>query len=281
LTGAIAPDIPVLKAKEYERICEFAYKRFGLHLHAGKEKLVSARLARLIRAGGFRSFDAYYDHVIADRSGAALTTMIDCLTTNHTSFLREPEHFRFLAERVAPEYRGRDTLRIWSAACSTGEEPYSIAFTLLEALRRSGGPRVEIVASDISTRALDYAGRAMYPRVRLAGLPPDITARYFVSADGETWRVRPEVASLVRFERRNLMEPFPAGVKYPVILCRNVMIYFDRETRSGLVQRLRECLEPGGYLLVGHAESLIGTDHGLNYVQPAVYRHPAPRRGGP
>lgn len=280
LTEVVAPDIPVLKAHEFQRICELAYKRFGLHLHAGKEKLVSARLGKLLRAGGFRSFDAYYEHVVADRSGAALTSMIDCLTTNHTSFLREPEHFRVLTGRILPEYRDREALRVWSAACSTGEEPYSIAIMLLEALGRSPKPRIDILATDISTRALEIARHATYTRDRLAGLPGDLRARYFSQRAKEvTYSLRKEVSSLVRFERRNLMEPFPSASSYSVIFCRNVMIYFDRDTRSGLVRRLRDCLEPGGYLLVGHAESLIGTEHELTYVQPAVYRRPVAGRG--
>ena len=274
-------DVPVLKAPEFARICELAYHRFGLRLHEGREKLVSARLAKLLRTGGFRSFSAYCDYVIADRSGAALVAMIDCLTTNHTSFLREPEHFRVLSERILREYCDRGTLRIWSAACSTGEEPYSIAFTLLHALERSRGPRTEILATDISTRALEFAQRAVYTKERLNGLPPDMRARYLVQAreERDSWRVRPEVVSMVRFERRNLMEAIPPGALFPVIFCRNVMIYFDRQTRVDLVRRLRDCLEPGGYLLVGHAESLIGADHGLTYVQPAVYRRPAQRGG--
>jgi chemotaxis protein methyltransferase CheR len=272
-------DTPALKPNEFARICELAYQRFGLHLHAGKEKLVSARLAKLLRRGGFGSFSAWYEHVISDRSGAALTAMIDCLTTNHTSFLREPEHFRVLAERIPAEYRARDVLRIWSAACSTGEEPYSIAFTLLESLPRSPGPRIEILATDISTRALEAARRGEYSPDRLTGLPPDMRGRYFVRTAAGSWQVRRDIATMVRFEHRNLMDPFPAGSSFPVIFCRNVMIYFDRETRARLVRRLRDCLEPGGYLLVGHAESLIGTDHELTYVQPAVYRRPRQSRG--
>ncbi|HET8550655.1 MAG TPA: protein-glutamate O-methyltransferase CheR [Bryobacteraceae bacterium] len=274
-----AADVPVLKTAEFARICELAYERFGLHLHAGKEKLVSARLGKLLRAGGFRSFDAYYQHVMSDRSGAALTAMIDCLTTNHTSFLREPEHFRVLTERILRESRGRDVFRVWSAACSTGEEPYSIAFSLLDALGDCRQPRIEILATDISTRALDAARRAAYTRERLAGLPADMRARYLAAGPDGTLRVRREVTALVRFERRNLMEPFPAGALFPVIFCRNVMIYFDRETRGGLVRRLTASLEPGGYLMVGHAESLIGTEHGLTYVQPAVYRRPVSGQG--
>jgi chemotaxis protein methyltransferase CheR len=273
------PDLPVLKTAEFARICELAYQRFGLHLHSGKEKLVSARLAKLLRAGGFRSFDSYYRHVVADASGAALTAMIDCLTTNHTSFLREAEHFRFLKERILPEYRGRDVFRVWSAACSTGEEPYSIAFTLLDALERARGPRLEILATDISTRALDTAKRAVYAKDRVSTMPPEMRNRYFIPGPEGAVRVRPDVVSLVRFERRNLMEPFPPNALFPVILCRNVMIYFDRNTRASLVRRLTGSLEPGGYLLVGHAESLIGTDHGLAYVQPAVYRRPANGQG--
>ena len=267
-------DTPILKPRDFSRICELAYSRCGLNLKEGKERLVSSRLAKLIRKGGFQSFEEYYEHVVRDKTGEAVIAMIDSLTTNHTSFLREPEHFRFLLSQVVPEYVRRGVFPIWSAASSTGEEPYSILFSVLSAQTPGSIVNVEIRATDISTRVLTIAREALYPSERLSTVPPDWLPRFFQREMGPSpaYRVKPEYRRAVRFERLNLMEPFPISDQYPVIFCRNVMIYFDRNTRADLVRRLSACLEPGGYLFVGHAESLIGIDHPLTYIRPAVYR---------
>jgi chemotaxis protein methyltransferase CheR len=269
-------EIPSLKDRDFARIRDLAYERFGLHLNDGKQSLVSSRLGKLIRQGRFASFQDYYEHVVNDTSGRALTAMIDCLTTNHTSFLREPDHFSFLAKRIAPEYRGR-RLRIWSAACSTGEEPYSVLFTALAEGGADPG-QVEIRATDISTRVLETARRGIYPPDRLTTAPPEWKTR-FLTKCGDKYEVKPEYTRLITFERLNLIDKFPGTATYNVIFCRNVMIYFDRETRADLVRRLSQRLDPGGYLFVGHAESLIGIDHSLTYIQPAVYRTRMPGQG--
>jgi chemotaxis protein methyltransferase CheR len=212
--------------------------------------------------------------------------LLDVLTTNHTSFLREPEHFDYLRETVAPWLASRrgGPVRVWCAAASTGEEPYTLLFTLLDCLPRFGmAPDLEIVATDISQRVLDVARRGVYPAERLKGVPPAWLQQYMVRGEGEWaghYRVKPALASRVRFTRFNLMEIPPPGWSFPVVFCRNVMIYFDRPTQTGVVGRLARCLEPGGYFFVGHAESLTGIEHPLQYVRPAVYRKAAEHRGG-
>jgi len=264
-----------LSEKEFQQIRELAHARFGLDLRDGKQQLVAARLGRKIRQGGFASFAEYHRHVTADASGQALVELIDALATNHTAFLREQAHFDLLAEIVRAASGPLPS--VWSAACSTGEEPYSIVFTALSALSRTPPPRTPpfVLATDISTRALDHARQGCFAPDRLASLPEAWTRSYLLKVRGERegWQqVRPEIASLIEFRRMNLIEPFRHGRSFDVIFCRNVMIYFDRPTQQDLVNRLAGCLHPGGYLLVGHSESLSGIEHPLEYVCPAVYR---------
>ncbi|MGQ9634490.1 MAG: CheR family methyltransferase [Bryobacteraceae bacterium] len=268
-----------LTAAEFELIRNLARERFGLDLRQGKEELVKARLGRLIRQGRFSSFRSYYDYVVSDRTGEALVGMIDALTTNHTSFRREPAHFEYLVEHLLPAWRNRSYLRIWSAACASGEEPYTLACTLLEHLPPSSSRRIHILATDISTRALNTAERGIYPAERLRDLPPGWLPKFFLRGQGSfegQMKVKPEVRRLVEFGRLNLIEPFQHAEPFALIFCRNVMIYFDRPVRQMVVEHVTSWLEPGGYLFVGHAESLAGLKTGLTYVRPAVYRKPDP-----
>jgi len=249
-----------------------ARDRFGLSLQDGKEHLVAARLSKIVHGSSFRSFREYYRHVVEDATGRALAEMIDALTTNYTSFFREPEHFRYLREQIVPAWAGREPVEVWSAACSTGEEPYSIAVCLLEALQ---GRDFKVRATDISNRALKTAQAATYPAERFGEFHPGLLHRYLLRGQGrrEGWyRFTGEVTSRVSFERLNLIERFPRDGTFALIFCRNVMIYFDRSTQSDLVNRLALCLEPGGYLFIGHSESLSGVECPLEYVQPAIYR---------
>ena len=270
-TQAVRP----LTGKEFEQFRDLAYKTFGLDLKEGKEQLVSSRLSKLIAGLSFRSFNEYYDHVVADRTGEALLAMVDALTTNHTSFLREPAHLDFLRDHIVPELAKRDRVRIWCAASSTGEEPYTLAFSVSEALPPNSRARVEIVASDISTRVLDIAKRGVYAADRLEGVPPALQSKYFLRGEGRSkgfYKIKPELRKLVEFRRINLVEPYPDMEPFPAIFCRNVMIYFDKPTQERVVNRMAHYLEPGGYLFIGHSESLMGTNQPLEYVRPAVYR---------
>lgn len=266
--------VPDLTRKEFLDLREYLHKNVGIELRDGKERLVMARLSKFVRSGGYSSFANYFRSVQADPTGDKLTELVDAMTTNHTSFLREPEHFRLLTTSVLDEFRRRSVLRIWSAACSTGEEPWSILFSLEDALPRPVGPDVRITATDISGRVLRASQEGIYAAERLAGVPPSWLAKYFVARDRakSAWQVRPEYRSKCEFRKLNLIQPFPYTNAFQVIFCRNVMIYFNKQTQADLVRRLEAALEPGGYLMVGHSESLTGLDHPLQYVKPAVYR---------
>jgi chemotaxis protein methyltransferase CheR len=244
-----------------------------LDLKQGKEELVSARLRRLARTGGHRSFQSYYRSIIEDKTGESLLAMIDALATNHTSFFREQEHFDFLRREVLPRLIKRDALEIWTAACSTGEEVWTLAMVLNETWP-GGGFRIQ--ASDISNKALAFAQAAHYPRERCQGVPPQYLTRYFngYRTGPAGFTVRHALRAQASFRRINLVHSYTWPRPFPVIFCRNVMIYFDRDTQEKVVRRLSEFLEPGGYLFVGHAESLSRVEHKLEYVRPAVYRKP-------
>ena len=264
-----------LKAREFAQIRQLAYDTFGLDLRAGKETLVSARLGKHIRKSGCRSFDEYYRHVVADSTGEALVNLIDALTTNHTSFFREPPHFDFLRQTFLPEWKNRGGLGVWSAACSSGEEPYSIAMCILDEFGAIAPGKVRILATDISTRVLATAEKGIYPAERFEDLSAMQLRNYWLRGERDwagCYRAKKDVRALIDFRRLNLLESLSSVGRFPLIFCRNVMIYFDRPTQQQVVEGLAGCLEPGGYLLTGHAESLTGIEHGLRYVQPAVYR---------
>jgi chemotaxis protein methyltransferase CheR len=258
---------------EFDQIRQLAYRTFGLDLKAGKEELVSARLRKLVRGGGFGSFQEYYRSIVQDRTGQSLLALIDALATNHTSFLREPDHFEFLRDEVIPAMGTRDPIEVWSAACSTGEEVWTLAMVLHEAWPQR---RVRITASDISNKALGFAQRAVYPVERCRGLSAAWLSRYF-AADGRppsSYQVAPALRAEAVFRRVNLIASYSWPRAFPVIFCRNVMIYFDRQTQERVIAGLSQQLEPGGYLFVGHAESLTQVSHSLEYVKPAIYRKP-------
>ena len=264
-----------LSSKEFTAISALARKEFGIELGPGKEHLVAARLGKLMRRLGFTTVREFLDHLHADRTGECLTQLIDSLTTNHTSFFREQAHFNFLTERIFPAADGARPMRIWSAACSSGEEPYTIALVASEYFGTRGRCIPTIFASDISTHVLDTARKGTYSAQRFpASLPPWLH-KYLLRGEGrwEGWlRMRPEIVNMVQFFRLNLIEPFPDLGCFDVIFCRNVMIYFNQETQAKLVNRLAACLNPGGYLFVGHSETLTGIQHGLQHIQPAIYR---------
>jgi chemotaxis protein methyltransferase CheR len=268
-----------LSAREFNAVSDLARRTFGLELRQGKEELVSARLGKHVRKGGFQNFSDYLNHVTADRTGASLVALIDALATNHTSFLREKAHFDFMERQVLPALATAPRVEIWSAACSTGEEPYTLALLANEVYGPAARQRVRITATDISTKALAAARAAVYTEERCADIPKAWLQKYFQRGElggRAAWRVRPEIAAMVEFTRFNLVTPGDAAAlrrRYPVIFCRNVMIYFSMETQRAVVERLSSVLDPNGYLFVGHAESLSGVAHSLKYVRAAVYQN--------
>lgn len=266
-----------LGTKLFDRVRKLAYDEFGLSMSEHKRELVAARLGKKARENHCESLEEYFEKVLADRSGAGLTALIDALTTNHTSFLREPAHYDFLREVLRRQTWPAGSPRIWCAASSTGEEPYSLVMTLLDEFGDPPAIDFSILATDISTKALHLAERGVYTGDRVSNLPDTWRKKFCQRGRGRwegTIRMSPSVRSRVRYDRYNLVHPTSDPGVFPFIFCRNVMIYFDKKTQEGVVRRLTKQLAPGGYLFIGHAESLMGSQHSLAYVRPSVYRRP-------
>lgn len=257
---------------EYEKLCRMVYDLCGINL-SGKTELVQSRLSKRLSQFKLTNYEQYFQLVENDRSGKELVWMIDALTTNKTSFYREIQHFDFLSRHILPNLDGRH-LRIWSAACSTGEEPYSIAMLLREKLPQIEKWDLKILATDISTKVLTAAQEAVYTEDVLEPVPEKLKQKYFRAENSaaKTFRLSPDVKNMVRFARLNFMEEFPMKGPFDLIFCRNAMIYFDKPTQERLVRRFYTLLKPGGFLFVGHSESLTGAVHDFTYVQPAVYQ---------
>lgn len=272
-----------MRDKEFEFIRTLVYEHSRIHLSADKRELVAARLGKRLRATQLASIGEYCHLLQGHAAGEELAHLIDAISTNHTFFFRENAHFDYLRTHIMPEMLARQRLErwprfeAWSAACSSGEEPYSLAITLAETLPAAGWPW-HIEATDISHRILAKARAAIYRSDVVERMPRAIIQKYFQRGVGPqegNYRVKPGLADAVRFHQLNLLEGEPPfATPFQVIFCRNVMIYFDRATQEELVARLTRRLVPGGYLLVGHSESLTGIRHTLQIVKPAVYRRP-------
>ena len=271
-----------MRPKEFERIRRMAYDFCGVDLK-DKQILVSARLGKKIRSLHLPSFTQYCDQVEADTSGNLFTEMIDALTTNHTSFFREVRHFEFLRDTVLPELPDQSSINIWSAACSTGEEPYTIAFTVIDALGQQAYSRLAITATDISTRVLEKAKKGLYALTSVEAVSPGVRRECLMRGTGEfssQCMVKSTTKKLITFRQWNLLEQCNSIGPFQVIFCRNVMIYFDQQTQQLVVDNLVSRLAPGGYLFIGHAESLNGISHSLEYVCTATYRKAGGARSG-
>jgi chemotaxis protein methyltransferase CheR len=265
----------VLHPKDFEQISQIVYKQCGIRLTSGKEELVRSRLIRRLRALELTSFESYLQFVKEDRTTQELRTMIDALTTNKTSFFRENQHFEYMRNHILPGLKAQSTrLRIWSAGCSSGEEPYTIAMILQEEWPNIHLADVRILATDISTRVLTKARAAEYEKEYLRDIPQDYISKYFTllrSTPTRVYGIQDKIKKLIRFAQLNLMESWPMKGPFDIIFCRNVMIYFDSATQVQLVRRFYDLLVPGGHLLVGHSESLVANSCGFKYVQPATY----------
>lgn len=254
---------------------EIAYRKAGICLNETKTAMVSSRVGKRMRALGYDEPTEYLSYLVRDRSGDELVQFLDCITTNLTSFFRENHHFEFLKETVPAWLRqGRRKFRFWSAACSTGEEPYSLAIALREAMRCRMGD-TKILATDLSTEALRIAKQGVYPADRLRNIPEKTISRFMepVEVNGQsTYKVGDDLKRLISFKRLNLSTPpFPLMGPLDGVLCRNVMIYFDPKVRKRLIDEIDRLLRPGGYLMVGHAESLTGIEHPFRCVRPSIY----------
>ncbi|WP_437290008.1 CheR family methyltransferase [Sorangium sp. So ce406] len=278
----------------------------GIALGPQKKPLLLCRLGPRLRALGLRSFGEYYRRVTAPDGEGELVHMLDCICTNETHFFRERDQFELLEREILPAWhesaghgapfaRGRRPLRAWSAACSTGEEPYSIAMSVLDSphfrdrsdapvdaappragAASTGAPGICILATDLSVRALDQAQRAVWPIERAAEIPEERLRAYMLRGTGASaglMKAQPELRRLITFRRFNLLDAAPKRFGlFDLIFCRNVLIYFDAATKASIVARLIASLAPSGYLFLGHAEGLHGTDHRVRCVAPSVYR---------
>ena len=272
------PEI-ALSDREMDRIVRLVYERSGITLHHGKRALIVARLHKMLKSGGFRSFSDYVRHVETDPTGHHLSVLIDAISTNHTSFFREEEHFRYLAARVVPPLAVADRpVRVWCAACSTGQEPVSITATLMDTLPAAQHSRIRLLASDISTKALKIAGAGVYPVRVTEALSQPVLKSYFergLGADEGKVRVRAHVRRAIEYRRLNLIEIDSLNETFDVVFCRNVMIYFDKAVQQRVVSMIERHLAPGGHLFIAHSESLNGLTHELKWMAPAVYRRAA------
>ncbi len=264
---------PTLRLEHFEIIRTRMHEFCGINL-TGKEVLVNARLGDRLAQFGFGSFQDYCEHIQQNPSGTVFLESVDLLTTNHTSFFREDQHFDLLRSVILPEIQERSPA-IWSAACSSGEEPYSIAITLLECLGEAVAGQARILATDLSARVLKKARRALYPLEAAEKIPEPLRRRCLLRGMKQFkghCLIRPELRAMIDFRQFNLLDDCSSFGPFDVIFCRNVMIYFNAETQAEVVRRLVSRLKPGGYLLVGHAESLQSSGEALQAIAPAAYR---------
>jgi chemotaxis protein methyltransferase CheR len=271
-----------MKLATFERFRQIVYQQSGIDLSAGKEALVRGRLGKRMRALGLADEQDYLDYVLGDASGDEMVQLLDAISTNFTQFFREPDHFALLAD-LLKRWLGRDgqrSFRIWSAACSSGEEPYSIGIASTDAIEEYGASGVDlrILATDISTRVLDRARCGRYSEQAILAAPQPLR-RYFnrsAQDEGDDYEVCDSIRDLVTFRRMNLSRPpFPMKGPFDLVFCRNVMIYFDNAVRNRLLAEIERLLRPGGYLFVGHTESLAALDTRLRPIKPSVYRKEA------
>lgn len=255
---------------------ELAINRLGLEARLNKESLFRVRTARHMRELGVSDPAAYLRLLEADQTGQKMQGLLDLMTTNHTAFWREPAHFEWLREQLAPAGKtGAGQQTMWCAACSSGEEAYTLAMVARDAMGPAAPERMRILATDVSMRMLKIAQTGVYARERIEPLPAAWREAYFEGVPNSSrgnFRVKPEIRRMVHFRWLNLAEPIPPIGPFPFIFCRNVMIYFSLETRVQIAHRLLHRLTPGGYLLVGHAEGLRGLEETAEYIRPAIYR---------
>jgi chemotaxis protein methyltransferase CheR len=273
------PGILKITDEEFNKIRDLVYSKFGINLTEKKKSLVIGRLNKLIKSLGLKSFNEYYETVINDSTNASLLSLVDKISTNHTFFYREKDHFELLVKRVLPEIteiikrQGKNDLRIWCAGCSTGEEPYTIAMLINEFFGfEINNWDIGILATDISVSVLEIAEKGIYPKERTSELPANLKNKYIKKIDNDIYEVDKKLKELILFKRLNLMnETFPFKGKFHLVFCRNVMIYFDKETREKLVNKFYNYIHQGGYFFVGHSESLDRRVTPFIYLQPAVY----------
>jgi chemotaxis protein methyltransferase CheR len=266
--------------REFQQLSELVYERLGINLTKKKRSMLIGRLQKLLRTSGFKNFQEYYDYLVNDSSMTAMTELINRVTTNYSFFFRGKSHFEHLIQVVFPEVveslkkRNSNDLRIWTAGCSTGEEPYMITMLMHEFFGNGyglwdGG----VLATDISEKALTFALQGIYPEDRTKEIPVQLKNKYFKKLDDGQMAVKENIKREVLFRKFNLKNKhYPFKKPFQIIFCRNVMIYFDKQTRDTLLHRFYANTEPGGYLFIGHSETLGREQNLYKYIMPAVYK---------
>lgn len=273
-------NIMAISDEEFAHLRDLIQQRFGINLTDQKRSLLVGRLQKLMRRLNLTTFSAYYDYLKNDSSEAALGELVDLISTNHTYFNREKDHFDYFSQTALPQVisklrqQNRKDLRIWCAGCSSGEEPYTLLMLMMEHLGSDYASwDAGILATDISDRALSTARRGVYEKDRVMQLPENLRRKYFAPAGPGEMAVIDRVKKEATFRRFNLMNTsFPFKKPFQMIFCRNVMIYFDQPTREALVRRYHQFTEPGGYLFIGHSETLGRSQKLYRYLKPALYQ---------
>jgi len=269
----------VISDAEFKLLSELIYDKFGIHLTDKKKYLVMGRLNKLLKSKGFENFKVFYDYIINDKTGNALIDLIDRVSTNHTFFFREEDHFSYLVNEALPKIIEKQAklksqqIKIWCAGCATGEEAYSIAISIREYFGNDlNNWNIGILATDISKTALTLALNAKYVKDKL-NLPNNkYIDKYFIKVNNEEFEVKENIKNMVLFKRLNFVDSdFPFKSKFNIIFCRNVMIYFDLETRNTLVDKFYKYLFPGSYLFIGHSETIQRDKTAFRYIKPAIY----------
>jgi chemotaxis protein methyltransferase CheR len=280
ISGAAKP----MSQAEFNRFSEFIIGQCGIKMPPSKKIMLEARLQKRLRTLGISNFREYYDHVLGDGGRDELVHMLDAVTTNKTDFFREPVHFQYLAQTILPEFieereqakTNNKPFAVWSAGCSTGEEPYTLAMVLSDFAGLHPSFKFSILATDISTKALDRAREAVYDAERVAAVPLAMKQKYLLRSKDPVKgvvRIGPALRSIVQFQRLNLMEEaFSFAERVDVIFCRNVIIYFDRKTQEQLITRFCKVLKTDGHLFLGHSESIHGFTLPLRRLTSTVYR---------
>lgn len=269
-----------LTDEEFTLISNLVYEKCGIKLGKQKRTLLVGRLQKIVSQGGFESFKDYYHYVLRDTSGNALKILVDRISTNHTYFFRESDHFNFLSSTILPEIEAKlrknrkNAIRIWSAGCSSGEEPYTLAMLLSNYFgSRISKMDIGILATDIAVSALERAVSGIYPPESMDRVPPLYRTKYFTMAPDGSGLVKENIKQMILFRRLNLIQPnYPLKGSFQVIFCRNVMIYFDKATQKAVVERFYRYTEPEGYLFIGHSETIDRSSGLYQYVRPSVHR---------
>jgi chemotaxis protein methyltransferase CheR len=273
-----SPPVDQISARNFERMAAYIYDYSGIKMPSSKRTMLEGRLRRRLRSTGHATFDDYCDYLFKeDGLEAESVFLIDAVTTNKTDFFREPRHFDYMTSHVLPEFKAAGTRRIraWSAACSMGAEPYTMAMVMQKFADEQGGPDYQILGTDLSTDVLETALRGVYPNEMLTPVPAEMRRWVMTARDSgrREGRIHPSLRAKLSLARGNLMdETYSVGDPFDMIMCRNVMIYFDKQTQAKVLKRLCDRLKRGGYLFIGHSESITGIELPLVTVANTIFR---------